>query len=1030
MDRFALGRGMSLGLPFVDLERGRVVLPSGEHVMDASAPSGLKGYKLDDVQFRAAAGPLPVAHAYVLESSKDGSRTFFDVAGDVVAVQDRFGHVSKLAWKVINGRHLLESVTGGWGSKLSVKNKGSKVTFTSPRRWGQAKAPQTVVVLSQGRVASVTGPGEDTTRVEWEPKGADRVFVPSVITSPTGARTLLQYQESEPRSGGVLAVSGFEVKGGDNRQLVDPVKVSLDPDGANGVRNYTGCPQCCADGGDRLENSGDGSFSYRVRFAQTNGQEVERSYNALHLRKSETVRVRLGSQVKEVSRTEFSYPGEKADGAPPRVKDAPGDYQMPSRVRVTTTDPLNPSRSKVSEAVSAFDGMGRQKSLVQGGVETTTRYGPHSIPVHTETRDTVDGARRVVEDTLTGDGKAIARTVTKAAKDATGELRTVSVEEFAYQGGELAGEIAKSTVTGDPAAAGGNPGPAVTSTRSSVDRDAENVGRRTDAVTGADEVTTTTVSDLASGATLSRKAGDRAASTVEYDIGDRPVRSSTAEGTVTTTSYGTWQGGGAERGGTSVTSRRASDGFATRSVTDELGREQTTQSNYQPSADGGRGAMLPDGRWRQTSAAEYDRYGRQTKAVDAGGRETTTDHDAWGRAARTTTPDGTVALSGYDDVAGATTRRTVPAGADKPAVTRTTISDDEGNPVKDETAYGDGTPGTTVETAYDAFGNPTRSQDGTSPYTLAYAYTPAGLPETETLTPRQGGTGPDSGSGADTGSPAEVKAEYILDAFGNRTHKKLSKGGQSTEGWKTGFDAAGRPEDVSLPGGGGTRTTVYSRLDGLVESVTLPDGSVAHRRGDQAGRTTESWTSPKDAPGDRREHVRTSYDPVTGERNAVWFAENEAGTKIAFSHYPNGMLKERTDPGGKKTAYTYTDDDKVASVTDHTGAVTAYAYDRRTGRMTTAVQTRHGRELARVSYIHDAAGRLARIDRGNGAASAYTFNDAGLPTGEKHTAPGGRVIAEHAYTYTPERQLVGETATYNDGGERRTATAYSYDTEG
>ncbi|WP_164493152.1 hypothetical protein, partial [Streptomyces sp. ADI96-02] len=111
--------------------------------------------------------------------------------------------------------------------------------------------------------------------------------------------------------------------------------------------------------------------------------------------------------------------------------------------------------------------------------------------------------------------------------------------------------------------------------------------------------------------------------------------------------------------------------------------------------------------------------------------------------------------------------------------------------------------------------------------------------------------------------------------------------------------------------------------------------------------------------------------------------------------------------------------------------MTTYTYDAKSGRMTQAAQARDGKELAKVSYTHNAAGQLEKIDRGNGAVSTYTFNDAGLPTGEKHTAPGGKAIAQHAYTHTPQRQLATDLATVRekDGSEKKTATTHTYDTE-
>ncbi|WP_164493274.1 hypothetical protein, partial [Streptomyces sp. ADI96-02] len=311
--------------------------------------------------------------------------------------------------------------------------------------------------------------------------------------------------------------------------------------------------------------------------------------------------------------------------------------------------------------------------------------------------------------------------------------------------------------------------------------------------------------------------------------------------------------------------------------------------------------------------------------------------------------------STHDDIEGTTTEQTMSVAGEKPTTTSTQQRDEHGNLVRSETSYGDGTPGAVTETEFDAFGKPVSSDVSTSAFTTEHAYTSAGLPETDALSPKESGTG------------EGTQAEYTLDAFGNKTSKALTKGDESAEGWKTKFDAAGRESQVSLPGGGGTSTTAYNKVNGLVESRTLPDGSVAHQRNDAAGRTVEAWTSPKDDPGAKQDHVRTSYDPVTGGVSARWIEGDEAASKITYALNPDGTVRERTDPGGKKTAFTYTDDEQVASVTDHTGAITRYTHDAKSGRMIQAVQSSGEKELARVSYRHDASGRLAGIDRGNGA---------------------------------------------------------------
>ncbi|MFD5989815.1 RHS repeat-associated core domain-containing protein, partial [Streptomyces cyaneofuscatus] len=450
---------------------------------------------------------------------------------------------------------------------------------------------------------------------------------------------------------------------------------------------------------------------------------------------------------------------------------------------------------------------------------------------------------------------------------------------------------------------------------------------------------------------------------------------------------------------------------------DELGRQVREESNYQPSGNDGKGGILPEGQWRQTSAASYDGAGRQVGATDSGGRATTTTYDSMGRPEETTRADGTVVRTSYDPAAGTTTSRTLTPGEDTPMTTSTGTVDDQGNPLATELVYGDGTPGSRTEATYDGFGRPTRTQDDRT--VVDHAYTPAGALDTDSLRARSG-EGP------------ELTAQHSLDAFGAKTSKDLTQDGRTTEGWKILHDSAGRTTSVSLPGDGGTSTTTYGTGDGLVESVTQPDGAVVHQEYDEAGRVVASWLTPKDRPEVRENHVRTSYDAVTGQVAAQWLDGDEDGSKISYTYFPDGSLKERTDPGGRTTSFTYTDDGRTATVTDHTGAVTSYRYDPESGRMTAATQTRDGGELARVGYTYDAAGRLEKVDRGNGAVSTYAFNDAGLPTAEKHTGPHGDVIAEHAYTYTPRQQLATDTAVVRDhqGKETRTATSYTYDDQG
>ena len=1003
VDRFGLGAGWSWGTPFVDVERGKLVLPSGEYGLDDKAASGLTDYRLGDVRFTDTGGSDPVKHAYQLESIKDGSRLFFDANGDPVAAQDRFGHTTTLTWQQVNGKHRLASVTGPLGARLTVAHSGSKITVTSPAATGQDQGAASVVQLSGGRVESMTDAAGNRTVVQWtNPMGDAGLVAPAAVTSPTGARTSFEYRTYDQRSGGIVAVSRVQVTGEGGRELVAPMTVSLDPDGANGGRNWTGCPEHCADGTDQLARSGDAGYTYRVLWEQQGTrQQDERTYNALHQKTGETSRIRDGGQHREVSRVGFSYPGVTADRVPP-VQDAPANYQTPSGSTITTVDPKDPSRTREAAARTSYDSLGRVTSQEAGGVRTTTEYGANSQATRTESTDLKTGAQRVVENSLTPDGKAIAESVTRAAEPGA-EPVVVSTDRYRYHDGQLAGEVAEVRTTGTEGAKD-DPGEVVSEHTTDLRTDAPGLGTRTDTATGPNQVPATTVTDLATGRVLSQKVGEAPQSTAEYDKAGRVVKTTGADGSVTTVDYQV------EPSGTTTTTTRQSDGMATRTHSDELGRTVATESNYRPS----------DGRigdWRQTSAAGYDSSGRQTSSTDAAGKATTTTYDAYSRPSMVTGPDGTRSENRYDAVAGATTSALIPAGQDTPSVTSSQSVDENGNAVAVETAYGDGTPGSRQETRYDAFGRPQGSK-GTSPFTIEHQYGPAGASSGDTVTY----TGQsDQGAG-------QVRSAYDRDALGNTTGKTLTEGGQNAAGWHSAYDTAGRVTKTTAPGTGTPAASSYNSANGLAETVTRADGASGHYRYDALGRVTESWSSPAGQPDARDGQVRTAYDPLTGGISATWFAADEAGTKTSYSYNPDGSVKQRTDPGGKTTAYTYTDLGRIATVTDHTGAVTTYSYDPTTGRTTGAAQARDGQRLATVSYAYDGSGRLTTVDRGNGATSHYTYDDAGQTTGEKHTGPNGTLIAEHSYTHTPDGKLATDVASGPDGA--KTAAAYSYDRAG
>ena len=183
----------------------------------------------------------------------------------------------------------------------------------------------------------------------------------------------------------------------------------------------------------------------------------------------------------------------------------------------------------------------------------------------------------------------------------------------------------------------------------------------------------------------------------------------------------------------------------------------------------------------------------------------------------------------------------------------------------------------------------------------------------------------------------------------------------------------------------------------------------------------------KDKPEEKLEHVITAYDPVNGKPSAVWFADDEDGSRIGYSYFPDGSLREMTYPGGKKQSWTYNNKGETLSFTDTAGVTTTYTHTD-LGQIDTAKASTG----EHVAYGYDATGRLDKTTRGNGVVTSVEWNDRNQPTTLTHTRADGSLVSKNTHEYDIRGNLTKTlTETPKTSGQEGGGTAetdYAYDT--
>ena len=560
VDRFGLGRGWSWGLGFVDVTAGKVATSAGVYSIAAGYPSGLKDYPLEDVVFKKTSGITPASSAYpqgraygYVMSMADGSRDFYDAQGNLITRVDRHGSAVEFVFEGSGASHRLSRMVGALGQEVSVSYVSGEVRVDHAVRGQDGKRPRTVVQTAGGRLVKVTDPEGRATSYNYTTLGTPAVEVLSEVTSPLGAVTKV---ELGTIAGGIIAARSWQVTDR-NGQLSPKTTLNFDPSG-NGQRNHTGYPKPVAG------PITDRAYSYQVE-VNDGLTRARYTYNNLHLLKgAEQFAVKTGAKVLS---EKLAYHGETPDGKSPDPAKLPANYQRPTETATTWFDPKNPSRARTETQRQEFNALGLPvKQTGQDGTVTETEYGPHTIPV----KQTVTGSDGLVTETvneLSDDKKDVAKSVTRAntAED-KGSLETTGSTELKHDEYGRVTEQVQVSADGKERAV-------------SKTEILEDPAKRTVTVKSTDPegVTGVQVVDTANEKVLTETDGAGNTTKHAYDLVGQQTETIHADGQKTTVEH---QVAGPTGTGTNATVTTAPGGYATRTVTDALGREIRAEDNY------------------------------------------------------------------------------------------------------------------------------------------------------------------------------------------------------------------------------------------------------------------------------------------------------------------------------------------------------------------------------------------------------------------------------------------------------------------
>ena len=692
-NRFGLGAGWTLGVPWVDTASGVHVYPAsgGSYAYDSSQPTGLADYPLRDLTFAKNPGStqppagVPVRQYVYSLTYLDGTTDRFDANGNLIEQADRFGNAIDLTWQQSGSWWQPISVIDSYGQVTKFLYSAGKVTVTAPVN-AEGIAATTTLDITAGRLLGLTDALGQTTSFGYSPVSGLPAMLLSSVTSPTGEHTQVTYTPLayEP---GVVAVNTVDVTDAHGNQVLPELRFDINPAG-DSQHNYTGYPTYNSKGPNGLFNSGD--FGYRYTTELSNGTAtVDATYNSLHLLLSQKVYTHPPGKAQVLSQTQtWTYPPVTS------VTSLPANYSKPVSLTVAYGDPQFGSTRTVT-TTSAYNNQGLQTSASNAaGTTTTTQYGSYGLPL-TQTVTGKHGAASVTTDTLSADGKTV-KTVTTAvgSTDSQGKLtvQARTVATYSYNSlGQNTGELLAWAPGTKPPGGSGGPDQIDETQQTSTDTATHTQTEVTTTAAGTPQAApTTTVTDLVTGQVLAQTSPGNLTTSYTYDALGRQLTTTTPGGQTTKTVYDS----------PTQTTVTAPSGLITQTTTDVTGRTVKVTDNV----SGGKLVANPAARTVQTD--QYATDGTQLTTTTPAGTATTT-LDPLGRPVQVTQPDGITQADTYNDVANTQKVSVVPAGAQPTAPVSVTTDgfNDVNRPTSSATSYADGTPQAPSAEAYDGLGS-------------------------------------------------------------------------------------------------------------------------------------------------------------------------------------------------------------------------------------------------------------------------------------------------------------------------------------
>ncbi|MBI2781170.1 MAG: RHS repeat protein [Chloroflexi bacterium] len=305
--------------------------------------------------------------------------------------------------------------------------------------------------------------------------------------------------------------------------------------------------------------------------------------------------------------------------------------------------------------------------------------------------------------------------------------------------------------------------------------------------------------------------------------------------------------------------------------------------------------------------------------------------------------------------------------------------------------------------------SPSDSVSGTATVTTSYAYDSANrlcrVLEAAT-TDLQSLADPCSTAVSGTAT-SNVSTRYTYDPAGNLA--SMIDGRGNTTGYA--YDAAGRMTGLT---------------DALSNTLAWSYDALGRRIG-QTNRSTGSVTWTYDAAGRMLTRAATSVATVTYtyDLNGNRLTADDGSAVITTTYDRLNRPTQVTVAGDSAATTTYTYSFTSPTWTDASGSYSATidAFGRETGLLDPI----HGATSWTSAYRAD--GQQASLATPNGNTTAWTYDDAGRPTGSATTAAGPVTRASYTYTYNRAGQRLSEASSITGDPTNGTVT-FAYDALG